>query len=363
MFRILDWYIIRRFLGTFFFIMLMLMLIAVIFDVSEKVDDFLDGDVIPTLGEVLFDYYLNFIAHYGNLFSFLIIFIAVIYFTSKMSGDTEIVAIISSGISFNRLLRPFFMGATIIAGLSLLLNHMVLPKANETRLEFEERFIRNPFNITAENMHREVNEGEIVYFKIYLSSRSEARNFSVENWDKENHRLEWKLTAATANYNDTTKVWKLKSWFIREYGEERDVLRHGAEMDTIFNFSPMDFAQRLNAASAMSYTELNEYIERERDKGSDKIAFFEIEKHQRTSYPLATYVLTLIGVCIASRKARGGIGVHLALGIALAMVYIFCMKITTVAATNAGLDPFIAVWIPNLVFLGIGLMLYRFAQK
>jgi len=357
--RILDWYIIRRFLGTFFFILLLLMSIAVIFDVSEKIDDFV-ANAAP-VGAILVDYYLNFVAYYGILFSPLIIFIAVILFTSKMAQDVEVVAIISAGISFNRFLLPYFIGATILAMGALYLNHFVLPKANYDRLAFEEDYIRNPFKLHEKNVHREISPGMFVYFEGFSYTSNIANEFCIEVWD--NDRMLSKMTALTAEYNPETDRWLMKKVISREFKGQMQQLNELSEMDTTFPFKPKDFAQRLNVSSTMNYAELTEYIKNEELKGSNKVVFYEIEKHQRTSYPFATYVLTLIGVSLASRKSRGGIGVHLVLGLVTVMIYIFAMKISTVAATNAGLDPLIAVWVPNFVFAGLALVLYRFAQK
>ena len=224
---ILDLYIIKKFLGTFFFIMILLMSIAVIFDVSEKIEDFVSRDA--PLGAILFDYYLNFVVYYGNLFSSMIIFISVIFFTSKMAQNTEIVAIISSGVSFNRLLVPYFISATILAILSLYLNHQVLPRANLERLEFEELYIKNPFRISEENLHRELEPGTIIYFKNYISTKLEARHFSVEKWDGKD--LKWKLTAKNAVFNPEDSTWQCNHYFIRDYGEKVDRLQEGTVLD------------------------------------------------------------------------------------------------------------------------------------
>lgn len=358
--KILDWYIIRKFLGTYFFITLVIMAIAVIFDVSEKFEDFYENNA--PIGEILLDYYLNFVIYYSNLFSSLIIFISVIMFTSKMAQNTEIVAILSSGVSFRRLLVPYWISATFLCIFSLWLNHFVLPDANVARLEFEELYIKNPYRVHQKNMHREYEPGQIASFQNYLTTKNMARNFSLETWDG-NQLL--KKTIAEKAYWDTTKnCWRLENYYIRYYKEDLEhVVTHGKELDTVISFTPKDFARRLSAMTAMDFFELNDYIEQLEIIGSDRVVNALMEKHHRTSYPVATYILTLIGVSIASRKVRGGIGLHLAAGIGLVFIYIFFMKISTVGATNAGLDPLIAVWIPNFIFTGIGLFLYGRAQK
>lgn len=358
--KILDLYIIKKFLGTFIFIIVLLMSIAVIFDVSEKIDDFLDSKASVT--GIIFHYYKNFIIHYGNLFSAFIIFISVIWFTSKLASNTEIVAILSSGVSFNRLLWPYFIGATILASSSLYLNHFVLPHANRQKLNFEEQFIFTPLHFRQKNYHREISPGVIASFHSFNIFKNEAHLFSVEKWD--DLELKEKIFSEKAIWDSVKSTWTLKNFFIRKFENNKEFLEQGGTKDTSFyTFNPADFSVRSELASTMDYFELNAYIDREIASGSNNIPQLMIEKHQRTSYPFATYILTLIGVSVASRKLRGGLGLHLALGIVLVMVYIFFMKISTVAATNAGLMPLLAVWLPNLLFLLIAFWIYRKAPK
>lgn len=359
MFKKLDLYIIKKFLGTFFFILTLLMIIASIFDVSEKIDDFIES--AAPLNAILFDYYVNFFIHYGNLFSPLLIFISVIWFTGKMAHQTEIVAILSGGVSFQRFLLPYFVSATILALLSLYLNHYQLPVANKARLQFEEDYIRNKFTISDKNLHREIELGTIIYFESFNYQRSFGYHFSMEKW--ENGKLTFKLLSDKAS-TDSTNHWIIDNYYIRTYDENlKETIRSGRQMDTIIPFTPADLGQRNTVASALTTPELNDFIKREKLKGSDQVPFYELEKHQRTSLPFATYILTLIGVSIASRKVRGGIGLHIALGFTIAIIYIFFMKLSAVAATNSGLDPLIAVWIPNILFLGLGAYIYQKAPK
>lgn len=351
----IDRYIIGKFLGTFFFIMALLMSIAMVFDFAEKVDDFINfGAPVSAL---IFDYYINFIFFYGNQFSFLIIFISVIFFTSQMARNNEIIAILSGGISFNRMLRPFMISASLLVILSVYLNHLVLPKANKVRLEFEEKYARNPLSLV--NVHREVEEGVIVYFN--NNAYGYLDGFCMEKWDSGN--LKSILYAQRAYYDTLNAKWSLSYYMIRYLGDDKDSLLRGDKRDTVFNFSPKDLGYRIEFASSMTTPELREFIRAEKAKGSSKVAFSEIELYQRTSYPVASYILTLIGVCVAGRKSRGGIGLNIALGMFMAVCYIFSMKVTTVAATNAGLNPSIAVWIPNVLFLLLTIPLYRSAQK
>lgn len=335
------------------------MLIAVIFDISERIDDFLKNS--PPLKAIAVDYYFNFVLYYSNLFSSLLIFIAVIFFTAKMAGDSEIVAILSSGVSFKRLLIPYFIGATVLAGIALYMNHKVLPAANKVRLEFEEQYIRNQFVYKGRDVHRQISPEERIYFETYNSVKNIGYKFSLERW--EDYELKFKLTSSFIKWDTTTNKWSVENYRIRTFDGLKETLRSGGRMDTTFSFTPADFERRLNNVTMMTTSELDKFIKEEIISGSNDVPYYLIEKHQRTSYPFATYILTLIGASIASRKVRGGIGLHIAIGLLIAVTYILAMKVTTVYATNAGLDPFIAVWLPNVLFTFFAIFIYRRAPK
>ncbi len=356
----LDLYIIKKFLGTFFFMLGTIMSIAIVFDVSEKLEKLVKTQA--PFDEIILDYYLNFVLYYGNVFSSLLIFLSVLLFTSQMAQRTEIVAIFASGISFRRLMFPYFVGATILVGVSLYFTHYQLPIANQQRLEFANKYLHKQYRIKDKNLHRQIDDETIAYFQSFSPANNYGSKFSIERWNTDGE-LTYKLLAERANFDSTTGSWVIENYFIRELTNGDDIISSGNKMDTILPLKPADFGQRLNIASTMSTKELSAYIEEERKRGSDKTVHFEIEKYQRTSYPFATYILTMIGVSMASRKSRGGIGVHLASGVVIAITYIFAMKVTTVAATNAGLDPMLAVWIPNAFYLLIGIYLFSKAQK
>lgn len=356
----LDVYIIKKFLGTFFFMLSVIMSIAIVFDVSEKLEKFIKSSA--PFDEVILDYYVNFVFFYGNLFSSLLIFLSVLLFTSQLAQRTEIVAILASGVSFNRILLPYFIGATILVAGSLYFTHYQLPRANATRLEFENTYLKKQYRIKDNNLHRQYEEGAIAYFKSFSTVNNIGYKFSIENWDEEGD-LTYKLMAERARYDSLTNRWKIENYYERYITEEGERLERGKSKDTLIALVPSDFGQRLNIASTMVYDELNNFIESERRKGSDKTVHYEIEKHQRTSFPFATYILTIIGVSIASRKSRGGIGAHLAIGVLVAVTYIFAMKVTTVAATNAGLNPLLAVWLPNIFYFLVAVYFYFNAQK
>ncbi len=335
------------------------MALAVIFDVSERIDDFVSRDA--PIYAIIFEYYLNFIFYYSNLFSGLIIFIAVIFFTSKLASDTEIVAILTGGVSFNRLLYPYFIAATLLTAGALYMNHWVIPKANKARLNFEEVYIRNKFHYADRNTHLTLSPTERVYFESFNASTNMGFKFSMEGYD--GNQLIYKLNAKTFLWDTTKTKWVLRNYQERFIDGKNERLVGGWQKDTTLAFTPDEFKKRTSIVSTMNYTELSKFIEEEKEKGSDDIIFYELEKHQRTSYPFSTYILTLIGVVIASKKVRGGIGLHLATGIFICLIYIIFIKTTTVMATNAGLDPAIAVWIPNIAFSFIAYLLYTKAQK
>jgi len=381
MLKTLDRYIIGQFLKTFFLILALIMSIAVVFDISEKTEDF--AKTSASLHEIVVDYYLNFIIYYSNLFSGLLIFIAVLLFTSKLAGRSEVIAALSSGVSFPRFVRPFFITATILTALSLYVNIFLLPYANKTRLAFEKAHIWSTYNLEEKNVLREIAPGEIVYFEAVDMPRKTGYRFSLEKW--ENGQLRRKLMSDRAVYDSVAGHWQVFDYMIRDIPPEpgfrqldqgldqhampqgevvqEEHLVRGTRLDTVIPLKPSDLGQRLEAAGALGRTEIAEFIRAEKARGGSTTAYYEVEQQQRTSYPFATYVFTLMGVGIASRKVRGGTGVHLVLGVLLCPLYIFTMKMTTVAATNSAFNPTLAVWMPNLIFGLIGVWIYWKAPK
>lgn len=356
----LDLYILKKFLGTFFFMLAVIMSIAIVFDVSEKLEKFVKSDA--PFNKIIFDYYINFVFYYGNLFSSLLIFLSVLLFTSQMAQRTEIVAIFASGVSFRRFLYPYMIGATILCGVSLYFTHYQLPIANRTRLAFEEQYLNQQFRISDKNLHRQFNKNSIAYFQSFSTVNNIGYKFSIEEWSKTG-KLEYKLMADRAKYDSVTGRWDIENYYERYLTDTSEIVHQGRKLDTLLTLKPSDFGQRLSVASTMGYKELTDFIQAERQKGSDKTVHYQIEKNQRSSYPFATYILTIIGVSIASRKSRGGIGGHLAVGVLIAVSYIFAMKVTTVAATNAGLNPLLAVWLPNILYTAVAIVMYFKAQK
>lgn len=331
----------------------MLMSIAVVFDFAEKFDDLYKAPA----SEIIFEYYFNFIFFYSNLFSFLIIFLAVIFFTSKMAKHNELVAILNSGVTFNRMLRPYFVAATILVLGAMYLNHFVLPNSNKVRLEFEDRYIQH--NLQLNNVHREIEKGVIIYFS--HNAYGYLDNFFMDHW--EDGKLKSVLFAPQALNDSLSNKWRLTNYSIRYIGEKSDSILTGPFLDTVFSFTSKDLGHRMEFSSSMTTPQLIEFIAEEKRQGNPNVADYEIELHQRTAYPVAAYILTLIGVCVSGRKTRGGMGWNLMVGLIFAVIYIFSMRMVSVAAAKSGLEPSIAVWIPNVLFMILAIPIYRSAQK
>lgn len=355
----LDWYIIRKFLGTFFFTMILIILIVIIFDVSEKIDDFIKNQA--PFKEIVFSYYLTFVPYFTNMFSPLFTFIAVVFFTSKIAYNTEIVAILSSGISFRRLLRPYMISATILALLSFYLSNFLIPQTNEIRYAFEDRYIFSKKTNMGRNIHIQNSPGTILYVESYSNEDNKGRNFSMEKIEED--LLIYKLKARNVTYDSLSNMWEAHSYVIRRENDGVSSFEYGDTLELSLNIVPSDFSSRVKRMDVMNYFQLKEFIEKEKIKGSKNIKFYEVERHKRVSFPFATLILTLIGAALSSRKVRGGIGLHLAFGILISFSYIIFMQISTVFATFGTLSPFIAVWIPNIIFAILAIFLIRLAPK
>lgn len=355
---IIDRYIVKKFLGTYFFMLGIIMMFATVFDISEKLSEFISNKA-PISG-IIFEYYVNFILYYGNLFSSMIIFLSVIWFTAKMAKDTEIVPILFSGKPVFRLYRPYLMAATVLMVLSLVLNHLIVPTANKKRLDFENQYYRNA--LVVEDYNAEYPGNLHVYFSNFVEFEDRAHNFIIQQFD-EKHKIKYFLKARYAKNKPGTFQWTLEDYYEKSFEFPIGKIKYGHRKDTTFAFQMEEMAQRQNIAETMSYDELTKMIERESQKGSDLVPFYEIELHQRTSYPFAAYVLTIIGVAVSSEKRRGGIGVNIAIGLLFVFIYIFSMKMMTVASVNLGVPVLLSVWVPNLLFLGISIVLFFKSQK
>jgi len=355
----IDWYIIRKFLGTFFFTMILIIVIVIIFDISEKIDDFIKNQA--PLREIVFSYYVTFVPYFTNMFSPLFTFIAVVFFTSKLASNTEIVAILSSGISFHRLLRPYMIAATFLALLSFYLANFLIPQTNRIRYNFEDKYIFSKKHNTARNIHVQNSPGTLLYVESFNNDENKGRKFTMEK--VKNYDLISKLEARDITYDTISETWEVHHYMIRDMSKDKTEFSYGDTLKLDLNIEPADFSTRVKRMDLMNYFQLKDFIASERIKGSKNIKFYEVERHKRVSFPFATLILTLIGASLSSRKVRGGIGLHLAFGILISFTYIIFMQISTVFATFGTLSPFVAVWIPNFLFAILAIFLMRLAPK
>ncbi len=368
----LDKYIIKKFLNTFFFSITLILLIFIVFDIKEKMPTFA-GDNIP-LKEIIFDYYLMFIPHYGNLFSPLFTFIAVIFFTSKMAQQTEFIAILSSGTSFRRIMRPYIIAAFILSFSSLILNHFILPGAIRRETDFVDKWINDGYNTDEQNIHKKIGPNRLLYLESYDNKINTGFKISIE--DIVNSKQTYFLSADNMKWDSTSHEWILTNAYERKIIEQdrldtlknqkpvfRQINTYSPTKKIKLEFSPDDMKRYESKIEVMPYFELRQYIINEKRKGSDRIEFFKVEQYKRTSFPFATFILTIIGVCVSSRKVRGGVGFQIALGLLLSCVYIMLMYVFNIIATMGFAPALLAVWIPNIVFSVVAIYFYRTAQK
>ncbi|RKD92775.1 LptF/LptG family permease [Mangrovibacterium diazotrophicum] len=354
----IDRYIIAKFLGTFFVSIALIISIALVFDVSENLDEFLSKDI--PVHDIIFDYYLNFIPYFANLFSSLFNFIAVIYFTSKMAYNSEIIAILSSGVSFHRFVRPYMVGAAIIALFSYVLGDYIIPPANKTMVEFKDAYIKNKRNSLENNIHRQITPGTYIYMRSYNTSNDVGYKFTIERFEEGN--LISKLSADFIKWDRERKVWEINNYFIRDIDGYKETITTGTKKDTTLNMVPADYVTMANMAETLALPDLNKEIESLKLRGINTIEY-EVEKHKRRANPFSAFILTIIGVSLASRKVKGGLGLHLGLGILISFSYIMFMQISTVFALSGSVPPYIAVWIPNFIFGALAAYLYNRARR
>ncbi len=360
--KIIDLYIIKKFLGTFFFSLVLILTIAVVFDFAEKIDDFMENHAPVHL--IIFDYYFNFIPYFATLFAPLFVFISVIFFTSKMAINTEIIAILNSGMSFRRMMWPYFLSSLVIAIFTFLLTNFVIPHANLVRIGFEDKYYRtSPYRGGQEKeVHRQVYKNVYAYMEWYDPGIQEGRNFSLERFDDSGH-LESKLMAPQVKWDTATHKWSAWNYFIRDINGREESITKGLRIDTTLTFEPKDFARDPGFVGTMTYNQLNDYINLLRLQGSDELKLFLIEKYRRYSNSFAVFILTLIGVSLSSQKVRGGIGMQIGIGLALSFSYILFMQFASQFSLKGNLDPMLALWIPNILYTIIALFLYRIAPK
>lgn len=356
----IDWYIIRKFLGTYVFAIALIISIAVVFDVNEKMDKFMNNEA--PLKAIIFSYYMNFIPYFANLFSPLFVFISVIFFTSKMAENSEIIAMFSTGISFKRLMRPYIISAAVISLFTYGLGSYIIPKGNVTRLKFEDKYIKKKKVNYARNVQLEVDTGVIAYIERFEDYNKTGYHFSLDKF--EDKKLVSHLTANSITYDTlSTNKWIIKDYMIRELHGLREKISKGSQIDSIIMMEPSDLLIMRNQEEMLTSPRLHEYIVKQKQRGFANIKEFEIEYERRIAMSFASFILTTIGFALSSRKVKGGMGLHLGLGLGLSFSYILFQTVSSTFAINGGVPPIIAVWIPNLLYTLIAIYLYRKAPK
>lgn len=360
--KLIDWYIFKKFIGTFFYAISLLIVIVIIFDISENIDDFLQNNA--PVSEIIVDYYINFIPYFINLFVYLFTFISVIFFTSKMAGNSEIIAILSSGVSFMRMLRPYFFASLLLGILSFYLGNFLIPQTNQIRRVFKDKYMEDLSKDKERNIHIQIEKGVFVFVENYNNKQQTGYRFTIERFNGE--EMEYKLIADRIEY-DTSRA-EVNAWKIVNYSERfldgiNERIEKGKLKDTTINLLPTDLYQIKEDFEIMNFWELRDHINKERLKGSIGVVNYEVEMQKRLASPAAILILTFIGAALSSRKVRGGIGMHLGMGIAITFSYILFMQFSTVFATFGNLSPILAAWIPNIIYTVLGVYLIIKAPK
>ena len=342
-----------KFLGTFIFSIVLIMSIAVIFDLTEKLDDFFEHQV--TVKEIILDYYLNFVPYFMNMFSPLFIFISVIFFTSKLAGDSEIIAILASGVSYHRLMWPYFASALILFIFSFWMTGYVIPPASEKMLTFQDKYIQHFSRENARNVQMEVEPGTILYIESFQKRTEMGYRASFEHF--EGKQLVMRITADRIHY-DSAYNWHFDKYVRRDFDGMRETLTRGTRLDTIIPVLPKELFYTAENAQMMPNPELKAYIEVQRKRGSGNVQAFETEWWKRWASPIGAFIMTLLGVTLSSKKVRGGMGKNLGVGLTLSALYILFSTVSTTFSVSGVMSPFMSVWLPNFIFLAIGAFLY-----
>jgi lipopolysaccharide export system permease protein len=363
LFTRLDKYIIKKFLGTYVFSILLIITIAVVFDFNDNVDKFTTNNA-PWDG-IIFTYYANFIPFYSNLFSALFVFISVIFFTVKLADNSEVIAMLAAGVSFKRLMWPYMFSAAIIAGLNFYLATDVIPRGSVKRLAFENLYKKRiKVKTWADNIHLQVDSGVISYIEHFDGSSNTGYHLSLDKF--ENKKLVSHLTATSAQYDTISDVrfkWSLRNVNIRELRGTREKITRHHQLDSIIKLEPQDFLVTNKMQETMTSAQLRDYIERQRIRGIARLKDFEVEYHKRIASPFAAFVLSIIGASLSARKRKGGMGAALGIGLALSATYILLQGVCATFSTQAGMAPWLAAWLPNIIYVPIAVYLYKKAPR
>jgi len=356
--KVIDIFILKKFLGTYFMATILILAVISMFDVTEKLDAFLTAP----LKETLFDYFSSFLPYFANMLSPLFVFISVIFFTTKLAGNSEIIAILSSGISFKRLLRPYMIGAAVIAAMTFLLSNYIIPPGNVKRIAYTNKYVRNKSVQTGIDIQLMARPSEVVYIGRFENSTKTGYRFSFDKFNGK--ELVSRMTAQTATYDSTRNYhWTVRDYMIRDFDGMKEKIRTGNIKDTIIPIEPRDFLISANDWETLTTPQINEYVDKQKMRGVANIKSFEIEREKRYASTAAAFILTLIGMSLSSKKSKGGMGLNIGIGLALSFSYILFSTVTSSFAVSGLTTPFIAMEIPNVIYLAIGIYLYRRAAK
>ena len=358
----MDWYIIKKFIGTYIYSILLIISISIVFDVNENLAKFTTYNA--PLRAIVFDYYANFVPYFANLFSPLFVFIAVIFFTSKLAGNSEIIAMLACGMSFKRLLRPYILSAALIAVLNFFLGAYIIPRGTVVRHDFESLYKNNQKNTSASNIQLMVDRGVVAYLSQYDDIRKTGYGFALYKF--ENKKMVSQLNASVIQYDTIAEEryhWKARNWKIRTLKGMREQITSGNELDTLIQMEPMDLIFSKGQQETFTSPELLRYISKQQERGSSNVVQYEVEYHKRIASSFASFILTIIGVSLSSRKRKGGMGLYLGIGLALSFAYILLQTVSATFAINAGTPPMLAAWIPNLLYVIIAYFCFRQAPS
>ena len=358
----LDRYIITKFIGTYIYSIILIISIAIVFDVNENLSKF--STYGAPLKAIVFDYYANFVPYFSNLFSPLFVFIAVIFFTSKLAGNSEIIAMLAAGVSFKRLMRPYFLSAALIALVNYYVGAYIIPHGNIVRQEFEAKYKNNEKITSASNVQLMVGPGIIAYIQQYDNNTKTGYGFSLDKFEKK--KLVSHMTASTIRYDSISEDrfhWKAQNYKIRTLKGLREEIKSGSVMDTLIQMEPMDLVYSKGQQETLTSDELRQYISKQTERGSSNVVQYEVEYHKRIATSFASFILTVIGVSLSSRKRKGGMGVYLGIGLGLSFSYILLQTISATFAINADTPPILAAWIPNILYALIAYYCYRQAPN
>ncbi|MBT4826531.1 MAG: YjgP/YjgQ family permease [Flavobacteriaceae bacterium] len=356
--KIIDWYIIKKYLSTFVVMILLFIPIGVMVDMAEKIDKFKENEV-PA--EAILNYYLDFTWYFGNLLFPIFLFLAVIWFTSKLANNTEIIALLSSGISFSRFLRPYLISAGVIALFAFFSGMFIVPKSNSSFNEFHYKYINKKSERLTKNLFKQINPKEYIFVSSYDPIRKSANNFTLEHFEE--NQLTFKIQASSIRWVEKDSVFRLSAYSRRTFVDEREIYFRKSRLDTLFDFEIDDLAPVNYKAETLTFSPLNEFIEKEREGGSVMINSHLLVRHKRWTLPFSAFVLTLIGVSVSSFKRRGGMGVNLAFGISLGFLFIFFDKIFSVLVNKSNFSPLLGAWLPIIIFGGLAIFLLRRARR